>query len=153
MAKGLKPQTPLAFLSKYWRVIRDQSFSVAKFRNLSGKTAVITNCWCFYEAELLTLYWCSSLSTRSLHELLSFYWLTRCSVINFFEIFDSPNYKHNAAGDEMKANTYFHRSKHLRGKDTQIPVLIILTSKDAILAVLVIKICGLFMKDVWTGTL
>lgn len=98
---------------------------------------------------------------QSVHQIcprtLSFYWLTRCSVIIFFlKLFDNPNYKHNAAGvnvDEMKANSSLQRSKHLRIKDTQIPVLIILQPKDAILAVLEIKICGLFMKDVCTGTL
>lgn len=49
---------------------------------------------------------------------------------------------------KFKANRFLQRSKHLGRKDKQIPVLIILQPKDAILAVLDIKICGLFMKHI-----
>lgn len=55
--------------------------------------------------------------------------------------------------DEVKANSFLQRSKPLEIEGAQIQVLVILQPKDAILAVLAIKICGLFMKDVCTGTL
>lgn len=75
---------------------------------------------------------------------------------HFLKLFDRKNNKYNAAGvhvDEMKANSFLQRSQPLEIEGTQIQVLVILQPKDAILAVLAIKICDLFMKDVCTGTL